>query len=68
MALIGWVAGCTMIWSGLFTVGNVLYGRWSLALILFVTFAISGSVIIHIVRRLWSGGQAEADEQERLRG
>jgi len=68
MALIGWVSGCTMIWSGLFAVGNVLYGRWSLALLLFVTFAVSGSVIIHIVRRLWSGGQAEADEQERLRG
>ena len=27
LALLGWVAGCTMIWSALFTVGNFLYGR-----------------------------------------
>src|SRR5262249_9394078 len=27
LALLGWVAGCTMIWSSLFTVGSFLYGR-----------------------------------------
>ena len=27
LALLGWVAGCTVIWSSLFTVGNLLYGR-----------------------------------------
>src|SRR5262245_18350247 len=32
MALIGWVAGCAMIWSSLFTVGNFLYGRYNYAL------------------------------------
>jgi len=68
LALLGWVAGCTMIWSGLFTVGNVLYGRWNFALLLFVTFAVSGAVIIQIVRKLWSGGKAEADATAAARG
>ena len=27
LALLGWSAGCIMIWSALFTVGNFLYGR-----------------------------------------
>src|SRR5882724_9058421 len=35
MALAGWVAGCLMIWSALFAVGNVLYGRYGYAAGLF---------------------------------
>ncbi|HZY08089.1 MAG TPA: sodium:solute symporter family protein, partial [Ilumatobacteraceae bacterium] len=35
MALLGWVAGSTAIWSALFTVGNALYGRWGYATVLF---------------------------------
>src|SRR3954453_9153394 len=34
LALAGWIMGCTMIWSALFTVGNFLYGRTTYALIL----------------------------------
>ena len=41
MALLGWVAGCTMIWSSLFTVGNFLYGRTATAFVLLGIFAIS---------------------------
>jgi Na+/proline symporter len=61
LALLGWVAGCTMIWSALFTVGNVLYGRRSLALFLFVTFVVSGTALFYVVQRLWSGGKAEPE-------
>jgi solute:Na+ symporter, SSS family len=60
LALLGWVAGCTMIWSALFAVGNYLYGRMGNAAALFVVFAISGLVVIWLVRRLWSGGAEEA--------
>jgi Na+/proline symporter len=53
MALLGWVAGCTAIWSSLFAVGNFLYGRTGYALGLTATFAVSGSILVAIVRRLW---------------
>ena len=53
MALLGWVAGCTAIWSALFTVGNFLYGRTSEALFLLGVFAISGFVLLRVVQRLW---------------
>ena len=54
LALVGWVSGCLMIWSALFTVGNILYGRYNYALALAVVFAISGSMVIGVVRRLWN--------------
>ncbi len=53
MALLGWVAGCTAIWSALFTVGNFLYGRTSEALFLLAVFAVSGFVLLRVVQRLW---------------
>jgi SSS family solute:Na+ symporter len=59
MSLLGWVAGCTMIWSSLFTVGNFLYGRTSTALVLLATFAISASALVYVVRRLWVADPAD---------
>ena len=53
LSLIGWVAGCTMIWSALFTVGNFLYGRLGYAMGLLAVFAVSAAVLIRIVNRLW---------------
>jgi solute:Na+ symporter, SSS family len=54
MAILGWVVGCTAIWSALFTVGNYLYGRLGVALALAIVFAVSGSVLVWVVNRLWS--------------
>jgi solute:Na+ symporter, SSS family len=54
MALLGWVAGCTTIWSALFTVGNFLYGRMTYAGILFGIFVISGTALIFVVNKLWT--------------
>jgi Na+/proline symporter len=53
MALVGWISGCIMIWSALFTVGNFLYGRMDYAAGLAVVFAISGFMVIRVVGRLW---------------
>lgn len=53
-ALLGWVAGCTVIWSALFTVGNILYGRTAQALALGAVFVVSGLILIRVVNRLWS--------------
>jgi SSS family solute:Na+ symporter len=53
MALLGWVAGCTVIWSALFTVGNYLYGRLGYAVGLFGVFVVSGLALVHVMRTLW---------------
>jgi hypothetical protein len=53
MALLGWFVGCTAIWSALFTVGNVLYGRPAAALFLGLVFLVSTTVLVGIVRKLW---------------
>ncbi|HZF40190.1 MAG TPA: sodium:solute symporter family protein [Blastocatellia bacterium] len=54
LALIGWVAGCAMIWSALFTVGNFLYGRYDYALALGAVFVISGILLLKVVSKLWT--------------
>jgi hypothetical protein len=53
LSLVGWVAGSTMIWSALFTVGNFLYGRLNYAFALLAVFAISAVVVVQVVRRVW---------------
>jgi len=53
LALAGWFAGCIMIWSALFTVGNFLYGRIGYTAALAAVFVVSGLVVIRTVRRLW---------------
>jgi hypothetical protein len=52
-ATLGWVAGCLTIWSSLFAIGNFLYGRTPLALILTAVFVVSGLVLITVTNRLW---------------
>ncbi|MBA4312866.1 MAG: Na+:solute symporter [Chlorobiaceae bacterium] len=59
LALLGWVTGCTLIWSSLFTVGNFLYGRMLYAFLLLTIFIISGIVLIYIIRKLWSEGESK---------
>ncbi|MFN7945285.1 MAG: sodium:solute symporter family protein [Blastocatellia bacterium] len=56
LALVGWVAGCTAIWSSLFTVGNLLYGRTAYALGLGAVFVISGLGLLWVINRLWTDG------------
>jgi Na+/proline symporter len=53
LALLGWFAGCTTIWAGLFTVGNFLYGRMGYAYGLAVVFAISSFLLIWVINRIW---------------
>jgi len=56
LALLGWTAGCTAIWSSLFTVGTILYGRWLQAGLLFGVFLLSGFVLLRVIQTLWSNG------------
>ena len=54
LSMVGWIMGCTMIWSALFTVGNFLYGRTNYALALGAVFVVSGLIVIRVVQRLWN--------------
>lgn len=53
LAMVGWVTGVSVIWSGLFLVGNILYARWDYVLMLSATLAVSGTILIKVIRRLW---------------
>ncbi|MBP7569267.1 MAG: Na+:solute symporter [Acidobacteria bacterium] len=64
LALLGWVTGCAVIWSSLFTVGNVLYGRWGYAAALFAVFLASGLVLLAVIRRLWTPDPVAQEYQE----
>jgi len=53
LALLGWVSGCSAIWSALFTVGNFLYGRDLYAGILFAVFLFSSAVLAWTINKIW---------------
>ena len=53
MATLGWISGCAVIWSSLFAIGNVLYGRLALAAILTTVFVVSGLTLLYVIRHLW---------------
>jgi SSS family solute:Na+ symporter len=57
-ATLGWIAGCLTIWSSLFAIGNLLYGRYQLASILIAVFVVSGLVLIHVINNLWDRNTA----------
>ena len=58
LAMLGWAAGCTAIWSALFTVGNYLYGRWTPAIVLTAVFVIAASTLAWVMRQLVSRSAA----------
>ena len=58
LALLGWVTGCTVVWSSLFAVGNFLYGRMSYALLLLGVFVLNGAILIWVFRKLWGPDDA----------
>jgi Na+/proline symporter len=60
LALLGWVSGCAMIWSALFTVGNVLYMRPTAALLVGAVFVVSAFVLVRVIRTLWSSASGRA--------
>ena len=60
LGLLGWVSGCIMIWSSLFTVGNFLYGRVNYAVMLLIVFLVSGFVLLRVVNRVWDASAAAA--------
>ncbi|HPO13288.1 MAG TPA: Na+:solute symporter [Candidatus Hydrogenedentes bacterium] len=64
LALLGWSAGCIMIWSSLFTVGNLLYGRYLYTAVLLGVFIISGAAVLYVVNQLWTGATPLPEEKQ----
>jgi Na+/proline symporter len=60
MAALGWLSGCAVIWSSLFAIGNFLYGRTSLAVTLTVVFAVSGAILLYVIRHLWDRDESRS--------
>jgi solute:Na+ symporter, SSS family len=58
MAILGWVSGCILVWSALFTLGNFLYGRIATGTVLLAITVVSGITVIWVVRTLWAGEDA----------
>jgi hypothetical protein len=58
MAIVGWISGCTLVWSALFTIGNFLYGRTGAGMLLLAVSVVSGLTVIWVVRALWAGDDA----------
>jgi Na+/proline symporter len=50
MALLGWSAGCAMIWSSLFATGAFLYGRTTQAILLTAVFVVSAWIVSKTLR------------------
>src|ERR1051325_4274315 len=46
LAALGWVSGCAVIWSSLFSIGNFLYGRLNLAFLLLALFIVMGNRLL----------------------
>jgi len=64
--LLGWTAGVTFVYAGLFGTGSIIYGRTVAATIWIVLFVASGIVLVCVIRRLFSaeaplaGGETSA--------
>jgi glucose-1-phosphate thymidylyltransferase len=52
--LLGWTAGVTFVYAGLFGTGSVIYGRTTAAAIWIALFVVSGVVLIRLIPRLFS--------------
>ena len=57
LALLGWFAGTTAIYSALFAEGNYLYGRMPQAILLTVVFIVSGAVLVWVIKKTWGGAE-----------
>lgn len=72
-AFVGWIAGCLVIWSSLFAIGNFLYSsgdpsRFPAAWALTFVFGASGYVLLKVTQRLWADStESQAREDARAR-
>jgi Na+/proline symporter len=68
-AFVGWIAGCVVIWSALFAIGNFLYAsgdpsRLRMAWILTAVLVVSGYALLKVTRQLWADSTASQEREE----
>jgi Na+/proline symporter len=56
-SLLGWVLGCTFVYSALFGTGSFLYGNMSQGVVWLVLFVLSGAGLLRLLPRIWSTEQ-----------
>ena len=61
-SMLGWMLGCTFIYSALFGGGSLLYGRWAQGAVFVVAFLVSGVWLARILPRMWSSARPAAAE------
>ncbi len=55
MAFLGWMLGCTSVYSALFGVGSLLYGRTPQGLIFMAVFGLSSWWLARLLPAMWGG-------------
>jgi Na+/proline symporter len=58
--LLGWTAGVTFVYAGLFGTGSAIYGRVSDTLLWVGLFVVSGAALVWVIRRLFQGSEKAA--------
>lgn len=53
LAGLGWISGTILIWTSLFTIGEILYGNWTAAAWFGLVMIVSGVTVLSVVRKLW---------------
>ncbi len=59
LELLGWVCGCTFVYSALFGTGAMLYGQWLQGALCLTVSAAAAIGLMWVVPRIWGGGSAE---------
>lgn len=57
--LLGWMLGCTVVYSALFGMGNLIYGKYQSALLLAIPFLLSVFGLSWIMKKMWQGNNAK---------
>ena len=53
-SMIGWMLGCTFVYSALFGTGSLLYGRMNAGMLWIGAFVLSGLGLLKVMPGLWS--------------
>ena len=55
-SLLGWVLGCTFVYSALFGAGSFIYGKTPQGLLWLAFFVVSGIGLVRVLPKLWARG------------
>jgi Na+/proline symporter len=59
LAFVGWISGCTFVFSALFGAGYFLLGKTPAGVVAAVVFVVSGAVLYKLLPHVWGAGTRE---------